>query len=175
MFYSRIKSQFGDLVAGISHEAKISGLWFEGQKYFPKITEASNWITETSCPDKSVCDVLTRLIDQLRQYERGDLQVFDLPLDPIGTNFRQIVWEELLQVQYGETTTYGAIGKRVAVKLGRSSMAGQAIGGAVGHNPISIVIPCHRVVAKNGSLTGFAGGLDKKEALLIHERKKTLL
>ena len=80
--------------------------------------------------------------------------------------FQKLVWELLCEIPYGEVTTYGALAKKAAAKLGRSSMSSQAIGGAVGHNPISIIIPCHRVVGSNGSLTGYAGGLDVKRALL---------
>ena len=90
-----------------------------------------------------------------------------VPLAPMGSPFRRAVWRRLLAIPYGRLTTYGAISKDVASELGRSSAL--AVGGAVGHNPISIIIPCHRVVGSDGSLTGYAGGLDKKEWLLAHE------
>ena len=88
------------------------------------------------------------------------------PLHPIGSAFRQAVWEILLQIPYGKTTTYGAVARQLAEKQGGSRMSAQAVGGAVGHNEISILIPCHRVVGTNGSLTGYAGGMDKKMQLL---------
>ena len=88
------------------------------------------------------------------------------PLHPIGSAFRQSVWKILLQIPYGQTTTYGEIARQLAKKQGRSKMSAQAVGGAVGHNEISILIPCHRVVGTSGSLTGYAGGIDKKIRLL---------
>ena len=87
----------------------------------------------------------------------------------MGSPFRQAVWELLLQIPYGQTTTYGALAKQLAEKQGRPRMSAQAVGGAVGHNRIAILIPCHRVVGTNGSLTGYAGGIDKKETLLRME------
>lgn len=92
-----------------------------------------------------------------------------LPLAPRGSEFRQMVWQELLEIPYGKTTTYGAIAGTVARKLHKEKMSAQAVGGAVGHNPVAIIIPCHRVVGSNGCLTGYAGGLDIKYKLLRHE------
>ena len=86
------------------------------------------------------------------------------PLHPIGSPFRRAVWDLLLQIPYGQTTTYGALARQLAAQQGRAAMSAQAVGGAVGHNEISILIPCHRVVGTNGSLTGYAGGVDKKGA-----------
>ena len=90
----------------------------------------------------------------------------ELPLAPVGSEFRQKVWEILCEIPYGSVITYGDIAKRMAVMLNRPTMSGQAVGGAVGHNPISIIIPCHRVVGGNGSLTGYAGGIATKMKLL---------
>lgn len=101
---------------------------------------------------------------QLIAYARGELQTFSLPLAPKGTEFQQQVWAELLKIPFGTTTTYGAIAKT----LGDEKLT-RAVGAANGANPIAIVIPCHRVIGSNGNLTGYAGGLDKKEMLLIHE------
>lgn len=92
-----------------------------------------------------------------------------LPLAPQGSEFRKLVWQELLKIPYGKTETYGAIGKVVARKLHKEKMSAQAIGGAVGHNPVAVIIPCHRVVGSDGNLTGYAGGLDMKYKLLQHE------
>ena len=97
----------------------------------------------------------------------------ELKLDPGGGEFRRTVWEELCRIPYGSVTTYGALARTVAARLGRASMSAQAVGGAVGHNPISILIPCHRVVGADGSLTGYAGGIDKKLWLLDHEGVET--
>ena len=92
--------------------------------------------------------------------------ISELSLAPIGGDFRQIIWNILCEIPYGEVITYGSIAKRVAEKTGRKSMSSQAVGGAVGHNPISIIIPCHRVVGSNGSLTGFSAGVRTKIKLL---------
>ena len=92
------------------------------------------------------------------------------PLHPIGSAFRQSVWEILLQIPYGQTVTYGEIARQLADKQGIAKMSAQAVGGAVGHNEISVIIPCHRVVGTSGSLTGYAGGVDKKATLLKLER-----
>ena len=110
--------------------------------------------------------VLTEAKRWLDVYFDGREPDFMPPLHPIGSAFRQSVWEILLQIPYGETMTYGEIARRLAEKQGLSQMSAQAVGGAVGHNEVSIIIPCHRVVGTNGSLTGYAGGIDKKVKLL---------
>ena len=92
------------------------------------------------------------------------------PLHPVGSAFRQKVWELLLQIPYGQTVTYGELTRQLAEKQGLAHMSAQAVGGAVGHNKISVIIPCHRVVGTNGSLTGYAGGIDKKLKLLELEQ-----
>ena len=102
----------------------------------------------------------------LAAYFSGRDSIPELRLDPQGTTFQKAIWEILLRIPYGQITTYGQIAKELAVGRGLSFMSAQAVGGAVGHNPISILIPCHRVVGSNGNLTGYAGGLEKKEALL---------
>ena len=102
-------------------------------------------------------------------YFSGREPDFTPKLHLIGSDFRQAVWALLLQIPYGQTTTYGALAKQLAEKQGRLRMSAQAVGGAVGHNRIAILIPCHRVVGTNGSLTGYAGGIDKKEKLLRME------
>ena len=108
--------------------------------------------------------------DWLDRYFAGEKpSPSELPLHPIGGEFRQQVWRLLCQIPYGEITTYGTLAKELAARMGRNSMSGQAVGGAVGHNPISIIIPCHRVVGANGSLTGYAGGIPTKIKLLEHE------
>ncbi|MCF2707084.1 methylated-DNA--[protein]-cysteine S-methyltransferase [Arcanobacterium haemolyticum] len=93
----------------------------------------------------------------------------DLPLEAHGSDFRRLVWNELRTIPYGSTTTYGAIARTIAPRMGRQRMASQAVGNAVGHNPISIVVPCHRVMGAHGKLTGYAAGLDRKVWLLRHE------
>lgn len=141
----------------------LCGLWLEGQKYFGGsiLKSASSETLRKELP------VFSRTSDWLDQYFSGKKPLpSELPLAPSGGEFRKLVWEFLCEIPYGEVTTYGALAKKAAAKLGRSSMSSQAIGGAVGHNPISIIIPCHRVVGSNRSLTGYAGGLDVKRALL---------
>lgn len=102
---------------------------------------------------------------QLREYFAGERAEFDLPLAPCGTAFQLAVWEELARIPYGKTTSYG----EVALALGKSLIAARAVGLANGRNPISIIVPCHRVIGADGSLTGYGGGLDRKEWLLRHE------
>ena len=106
----------------------------------------------------------------LDQYFAGEAPaIADLPLAPIGSEFRQAVWKILEEIPYGQVVTYGQIAEKMALDMGRSTMSSQAVGGAVGHNPISIIIPCHRVVGSDGSLTGYAGGLPNKIKLLTLE------
>lgn len=93
----------------------------------------------------------------------------EVPLHLIGSDFQREVWEILQTIPYGKTITYGDIAKQIATRRGLSRMSAQAVGGAVGHNPLSVIVPCHRVVGSNGNLTGYAGGIDKKEALLTLE------
>ena len=145
-------SPVGELTIASDGES-IVGLWLEGQKYFSATLNGE--VTEKELP---VFDEARRWLDI---YFSGREPQFMLPLAPRGSEFRRAVWDELLRIPYGETATYGDIAKR----LGGKSSA-RAVGGAVGHNPISIIIPCHRVVGANGSLTGYAGGVDKKIKLL---------
>ena len=109
-------------------------------------------------------DIVKKWLDRYFSGQKPDLA--ELPLAPQGNAFRQGVWEILCTIPYGEVTTYGSIAKKMAVKLQKERMSSQAVGGAVGHNPISIIIPCHRVVGVNGSLTGYAGGIETKIKLL---------
>lgn len=129
-----------------------------GQKYYPKKT--GGWIEKPDHP------VFEKLRFWLRCYFSGENQELGIPLAPEGSPFQSAVWEMLVQIPYGELTTYGALAKRLAKKRGVAFMSAQAVGGAVGHNPISLLIPCHRVVGATGALTGYAGGIDKKKALL---------
>lgn len=114
--------------------------------------------------------VIDRAAEQLDEYFAGERTSFDLPLDPQGTDFQRQVWWSLADIPYGETSTYG----KQAANLGRPA-AVRAVGSANGRNPLSIVLPCHRVVGANGKLTGFAGGLDSKRWLLDHEAHGRLL
>ena len=128
----------------------LTGLWIEGQKYFPELRDV-RW---------EQTPVLTLAGDWLDRYFAGERpQSGLLPLNPRGTAFQRQVWKRLLDIPYGKTTTYAAIAGEIAAPRGR--MSAQAVGNAVGRNPISIVIPCHRVLGSQGQLTGYAGGLDK--------------
>jgi methylated-DNA-[protein]-cysteine S-methyltransferase len=110
--------------------------------------------------------VLVEAVRQLRAYFDRDLKEFDLPLDPGGSEFQRSVWSQLLEIGYGETASYGQIAKR----LGKSNAASRAVGLANGSNPIPIVIPCHRVIGADGTLTGYAGGIERKQSLLTLEQ-----
>ncbi|HIW57432.1 MAG TPA: methylated-DNA--[protein]-cysteine S-methyltransferase [Firmicutes bacterium] len=136
----------------------LTGLWFDGQKYFARTL--SEEFEEKPTP---VFEETKRWLDL---YFSGEIPDFQPPVSLNGTPFQLVVWEILRRIPYGKTTTYGVIAELAAAKLGRSSISARAIGGAVGRNPISIIIPCHRVVGADGSLTGYAGGIDKKIRLL---------
>ena len=110
--------------------------------------------------------VLMETVRQLTAYFNGELKVFNLPLAPHGTEFQQRVWKELLEIEHGETASYG----QIAARLGHTNAASRAVGLANGRNPIPIVIPCHRVIGADGSLTGYAGGMDRKQTLLELEQ-----
>ena len=133
----------------------LTGLYFDGERDFPDLSAAH----------KKDLPVFGEAMRWLDLYFAGREPDFMPPLAPVGTTFQQAVWEILKTIPYGGTTTYGAIAKRLEKSTGKR-MSAQAVGGAVGRNPISILIPCHRVIGADGSLTGYAGGLDKKEYLL---------
>ncbi len=141
----------------------IIGLWIEGQKYFAS-TVTDDMVDADDLP------VLQDARQWLARYFAGEKpDPNELPLAPRGSSFRQRVWKKLLEIPYGQTTTYGRIASELAHEDGKERMSAQAVGGAVGHNPISVIIPCHRVVGADGSLTGYAGGIDKKVKLLTLE------
>ena len=157
-FTQQYDSPLGGMLLA-ADEIGLTGLWFGGQKYFARGLPAER--TERSTP------VLTEAKRWLDIYFSGRDPGFTPPLAMEHmTEFRRQVCEIMLDIPFGETMTYGQIAKRVAQMRGLESMSSQAVGGAVGHNPVSLIIPCHRVVGTNGSLTGYAGGIDKKTALL---------
>jgi methylated-DNA-[protein]-cysteine S-methyltransferase len=150
-------SPLGDITLAAREDALV-GLWFVGQKYdlgtlfshgegdSPALASARAWLDRYFAGEKPSLDDLP-------------------PLAPDGTAFQRLVWDELLTIPYGQTTTYGAIARRIAESTGRSTSA-RAVGAAVGRNRISIIVPCHRVLGADGSLTGYAGGVERKAALL---------
>ena len=165
-YTSVYSSELGDILLA-ADEIGLTGLWFFGQSYFADTLPTEQIAQETP--------ILTQAREWLDEYFSGKEPDFTPKLHPIGSPFRQAVWKLLLQIPYGQTTTYGEIARQLEKLQNRPHMSAQAVGGAVGHNGISIIIPCHRVVGTKGNLTGYAGGLDKKMALLEleHANRKT--
>ena len=160
------KTYYNSIIGKIllaSDGENLIGLWLEGQKYY-----LGNLNKKIILNDN--LEVFKKTKEWLDKYfNKEKPEINNLPLAPIGSNFRQSVWKILCEIPYGKVITYGDIAKKLAKEKGLKTMSAQAVGGAVGHNPISIIIPCHRVVGTNGSLTGYAGGIDKKIELLKHE------
>ena len=162
VYTMRYDSPIGGLLLA-EKDGALVGVWMEGQKYFlgslkEEMQESSN------------SPMLRQAGQWLDCYFGGEKpEIGRLRLAPMGSEFRKAVWKILCEIPYGSVTTYGEISKKIAAGRGLERMSAQAVGGAVGHNPISIIIPCHRVVGANGSLTGYAGGLQKKIALLTLE------
>lgn len=156
------QSPVGTYVLACDKFENLIGVWLVGQKYF--CSGADILIEE----DRLKIFRDTKIwLDNYFEGKKPNIK--SLPLAPIGNKFRQAVWAELCKIPYGEVTTYGKIAKEIARQRGLTKMSAQAIGGAVGHNPISIIIPCHRVIAQNGSLIGYAGGVEVKQKLLALE------
>lgn len=167
IYIHRYASPLGQMTMA-SDGQSLTGLWFDGQKYFPAGL--------TDCAEVKDLPVFDDTDKWLDMYFRGEIPDFTPELDPAGTEFRLAVWEILRKIPYGETVTYGEIAEEIALLKGLERMSAQAVGGAVGHNPISVIIPCHRVLGANGALTGYAGGSEKKQKLLQIEKatKKSL-
>lgn len=155
-----VDSPLGTLLLAASAQG-LAGVWFGAQRHGPGDETCRLWPTEADHP------VLQAAAAQLARYWAGTLQRFELPLDlSAGTPFQQTVWQALRDVAHGQTQSYGELARH----MGRPS-AVRAVAAAVGRNPLSIVVPCHRVLGADGSLTGYAGGLDRKAALLALERR----
>lgn len=159
--FDRYASALGEILI-VADERGLTGLHFVDQKHFPK--DFSDWQLAPSHT------VLRAARTQLDEYFAGLRRRFELPLAPRGTLFQQRVWQALTRIPYGETTSYGAL----AAGLGMASAA-RAVGAANGRNPIGIVVPCHRVIGSSGALTGYAGGVERKQALLALERGQAAL
>lgn len=160
-YISHYHSPLGNILLA-ADQIGLTGLWFEGQKYFALYLDKEH--------EEKEVPVLQQTKEWIDIYFSGKEPDFKLPLHFTGTDFQNEVWEILSAIPYGQTTTYGEIAKQIAAKRGLARMSAQAVGGAVGHNEISIIVPCHRVVGSNGSLTGYAGGIDKKIKLLTLEK-----
>lgn len=154
------QSPLGELLLA-ADEKGLTGIWFDGGKYFAEGLDVEH--------EKGKLPALETAKSWLDIYFAGREPDFTPPLHMIGSPFRLSVWKHLLEIPYGETITYGEIAKRIAREMGIERMSAQAVGGAVGHNPVSIIVPCHRVIGADGSLTGYAGGLEKKVRLLTLE------
>lgn len=163
-----ISAQYYDSPVGMlllaGQEEALVGVWIAGQKYFPDSLAAD-------ALNRGPLPVLRQAAAWLDRYFAGERPAIgQLPLAPAGSGFQQEVWRLLRDIPYGETVTYGELARTLAARRGVQRMSPRAVGGAVGRNPISIIIPCHRVVGANGNLTGYAGGLPAKIKLLAHER-----
>lgn len=154
-------SPLGGITLASDGEA-LTGLWFDGQKYFGDTLSGEY--------ESKSFSIFEQTKEWLNIYFSGREPIFIPPLKMLTTDFRKSVWEIMLTIPYGKTMTYKEIAQRIAKETGQEKMSAQAIGGAVGHNSVSIIIPCHRVVGSNGSLTGYAGGIDKKIQLLKIEK-----
>lgn len=145
-----------------SDGVSLIGLWFNGSRFFcESISEKT---------EKRELTVFQETKHWLDLYFQGEIPDFSPQTALKGSDFRLLVWKLLQKIPYGETVSYGEIAKRIATETGHTKMSARAVGGAVGHNPISILIPCHRVVGANGNLIGYGGGIDKKVALLTLEK-----
>lgn len=167
LYKSYYNSPIGKLLL-VANKDSLLGVWIEGQKYFP-VELNKNLNDEVVRKDN--LDILIKTKNWLdRYFNKEKPKISELKLAPVGNQFRQNVWNILQDIPYGKTVTYGEIAKKVAIKMNKKSMSAQAVGNAVGHNQILIIIPCHRVIGKNGNLTGYAGGINNKIKLIELER-----
>ena len=162
-YIAHYNSPLGNITMA-SEGTALVGLWFDGQKYFADTLLCHE---HEERPELPIFEQTRRWLDT---YFEGKDPGFTPPIVMrTNSDFRRQVWEQLLTIPFGHTLTYGDIARRIAAERGIPSMSAQAVGGAVGHNPISIIVPCHRVVGTNGSLTGYAGGVERKALLLQNE------
>lgn len=161
-FYEFYDSPVGRLVVA-SDENSIIGLWLAHQRFYMDILQGQE------CEEKET-DVIRLAKIWLDKYFAGEKpEISELPIKFIGSDFRVLVWQMLTEIPYGKVITYGELAKKIAEKRGIKAMSAQAVGGAVGRNPISIIVPCHRVIGSNGNLTGYSGGVSTKIKLLEFE------
>lgn len=159
----RYRSPLGGITLAADEDG-LAGLWFDGQRYF------GGEMLKDAVAEEQKLPILEQAIQWLDVYFSGRKPEFTPPLHLTGSDFRLAVWELLLNIPYGETTTYKELADKIAEHRGLKTMSAQAVGGAVGHNPVSIIVPCHRVLGTDGSLTGYAGGIEKKRDLLALEK-----
>ena len=169
-YYQKYESPLGTLLLA-ADDVGLNGVWIEGQKYCAPGIDTSQWendivVLEQMGQESHVLELAKRWLDI---YFTGKEPEFQVPLHVSGTDFQKEVWEILRTIPYGQTMTYGEIARQIAERRGLRRMSAQAVGGAVGRNPVGIIVPCHRVVGSDGSLTGYAGGIERKQALLTIE------
>lgn len=160
-YITKYDSPLGSITLASDGEC-LTGLWFDGQNHFG--STLADYYTEEDLP------VFSKTKAWLDIYFSGRDPGFTPPIKLIGTDFRKDVWSMLLEIPYGETITYGEIADKLAKKKGLTHMSAQAVGNAVAHNPILLIVPCHRVIGKDGTMTGYAGGIDRKEKLIALEK-----
>lgn len=158
--YTHIDSPLGQLLL-TSREGKLSGLYFTDQ---PHARIAPGWVRHDDA------DIFAETAQQIEEYASGRRESFDLPLDLSGTPFQMLVWNAIAAIPFGQTATYGQLAQRI----GRSPKDARAVGTATGQNPVCWIVPCHRLVGKNGALAGYAGGVTRKSALLEFEGAKSV-
>jgi methylated-DNA-[protein]-cysteine S-methyltransferase len=154
--YTHIESPLGPMLL-MSDGAHVTGLHFQSDRYMPPV--GTDWIRDDGFA------LFAETVAQIARYFAGELTRFDLPIAPSGTAFQQIVWKALRDIPHGTTESYGQLARRIG-----QPTASRAVGAANSRNPISIIVPCHRVIGADGSLTGYAGGMHRKQALLALER-----
>lgn len=157
-----IPSPLGDIAIRIEDDA-LTGLFFVGQKYYPSLAIVADANADTNA--RAASPLVRKVAEEIAEYFTGTRETFSVPIHLRGTAFQRSVWKELLAIPFGELVSYGDITERVGLPMS----AARAVGGAVGRNPVSIMVPCHRVIGASGSLTGYAGGIERKRALLSLE------
>lgn len=166
MYYCSVyNSPVGKLTIA-SNEDSIVGLWIDKQRYYMDVLSGKDYKEQ----ETRAIYLAKNWLDKYFNNKRPETS--ELPIEFIGSDFCKQVWEILTEIPYGSVITYGDIANRLAAKRGIKTMSAQAVGGAVGRNPISVIVPCHRVIGANGSLTGYSGGLEIKKKLLDHEGVK---
>ena len=169
-FLTHYDSPLGGITLA-SDDSALTGLWFDEQRHFGETLRSKHTVVETQCI-ASLPSVLNDTIRWLDTYFSGGIPDFTPSIALRGSEFRQAVWRVLQNIPYGQTMTYGDIARQLTAEQGIPKVSARAVGGAVGHNPISLIVPCHRVIGADSSLTGYAGGIERKAWLLGMEGQK---